>query len=152
VASLKELGAYGKEVGVNIIIENHGGLSSHGKKLSAVMTEVNMDTCGTLPDFGNFCVERRDGDRWGSPCIDEYDMYQGVSELMAFAKGVSAKSYTFDKEGMDTRIDYPKMLQIVHNAGYKGYIGVEYEGDLANPRDGINLTKQLIEKSIEQLK
>ena len=104
------------------------------------MTEVGMETCGTLPDFGNFCVARRDGDRWGSPCIDEYDMYQGVSELMPFAKGVSAKSYTFDTNGMDTKIDYPKMIQLVHKAGYKGYIGVEYEGDLPNPKDGIRLT------------
>jgi len=93
VASLSELGAYGKEIGVNVIIENHGGWSSDGAKLAAVMKEVSMETVGTLPDFGNFCVKREGGERWGAPCVEEYDTYKGTMELMPYAKGVSAKSY-----------------------------------------------------------
>ncbi len=152
VASLSELGTYGKEVGVHVIIENHGGWSSDGAKLAAVMKEVNMETVGTLPDFGNFCVKREGGERWGAPCVEEYDTYKGTMELMPYAKGVSAKSYNFDEAGNETKLDYGRLLQIVKDSGFKGYIGTEYEGDLENPKEGIRLTKALVEKSIQNLK
>ncbi|MFT5861412.1 MAG: sugar phosphate isomerase/epimerase [Flavobacteriales bacterium] len=152
VYSLSELGAYGKMIGINVIIENHGGWSSDGQKLGAVMKEVNLSAVGTLPDFGNFCVQREGGERWGAPCVLEYDMYKGTEEMMPYAKGVSAKSYAFDKEGNETKIDYARMLQIVADAGYKGYIGVEYEGDLDDAKDGIKLTKALLEKSIKTIR
>ncbi len=154
VASLNELGAYGKEVGVNIVIENHGGWSSDAEKLVAVLKEVNMQTVGTLPDFGNFCVEREGGARWEAPCIKEYDTYKGVEELMEYAVGVSAKSYTFDEEGTETTLDYPRLIQIAHDHKtnrFKGYIGTEYEGPLEDPKEGILLTKALVAKSINQL-
>lgn len=152
VNSLRELGAYGQRVGVSIIIENHGGWSSDSKKLAAVLTEVDNPFVGALPDFGNFCVKREGGERWSTPCVLEYDMYLGTQEMMPFAKGVSAKSYTFDADGNETKIDYPRMMQIVADAGYKGYIGVEYEGNLDDPKEGILLTKKLLEKSIQQLR
>tara|TARA_R110002051_G_scaffold124451_2_gene197668 strand:+ start:14247 stop:15236 length:990 start_codon:yes stop_codon:yes gene_type:complete len=152
VHALTELGTYGQKIGVNVIIENHGGWSSDGEKLAAVMKEVNMSTVGTLPDFGNFCIKREGGERWGAPCVLEYDMYKGTKEMMPYAKGVSAKSYTFDEDGNDTKIDYARMMQIVADAGYKGYIGVEYEGALEDPREGIALTKALLEKSIKKIK
>lgn len=152
VASLSELGAYGKEIGVNVIIENHGGWSSDGAKLAAVMKEVSMETVGTLPDFGNFCVKREGGERWGAPCVEEYDTYKGTMELMPYAKGVSAKSYNFDEAGNETKLDYGRLLQIVKDAGFKGYVGTEYEGPLEDPKEGIRLTKALVEKSISNLK
>ncbi|MBE15239.1 MAG: sugar phosphate isomerase/epimerase family protein [Dokdonia sp.] len=152
VNSLNELGAYGQSIGVHIIIENHGGWSSDSKKLAAVLTEVDNPNVGTLPDFGNFCVKREGGERWSTPCVLEYDMYVGTKEMMPFAKGVSAKSYAFDDNGNETKIDYPRMMQIVADAGYKGYIGVEYEGNLDDPKEGILLTKKLLEKSIQQLR
>lgn len=152
VASLKELGAYGKAKGVNVIIENHGGWSSDGAKLAAIMKEVNMDHVGTLPDFGNFCVAREGGERWGAPCVEEYDMYKGTMELMPYAKGVSAKSYNFDENGNETKIDYGRMFEIIQEAGFKGYVGTEYEGPLEDPKEGVRLTKALIEKSIHNLK
>lgn len=152
VNSLNELGAYGQSIGVHVIIENHGGWSSDGKKLADVLSEVNNPYVGSLPDFGNFCVKREGGERWSAPCVLEYDMYVGTAEMMPFAKGVSAKSYAFDGEGSETKIDYPRMMQIVADAGYKGYIGVEYEGDLDDPTQGILLTKKLLEKSINQLR
>ena len=152
VASLSELGSYGKKVGINIIIENHGGWSSDGQKLAAVMKEVNMDNVGTLPDFGNFCVQREGGERWGAPCVEEYDTYKGTMELMPYAKGVSAKSYNFDANGNETKLDYQKLLKIVADSGFSGYIGTEYEGDLEDPKEGIKLTKALVQKSIDNLK
>lgn len=155
VASLKELGAYGKKVGVNIVIENHGGWSSDAAKLVAVMKEVNMETVGTLPDFGNFCVKREGGERWGAPCILEYDTYKGTEELMEYAVGASAKAYSFDTNGDETKLDYQRLMQIVNDHKtdrFKGYVGTEYEGDLEDPKKGVKLTKALVQKSIDNLK
>ena len=152
VASLKELGAYGKTIGVNVIIENHGGWSSDAEKLVAVMKEVNMETVGVLPDFGNFCVKREGGERWGAPCVLEYDTYKGIEEMMPYAKGVSAKSYNFDENGNETKLDYQRIMQIVADSGFEGYVGTEYEGPLEDPKEGIALTKALVKKSIDNLK
>lgn len=152
VASLKELGSYGKTIGVNVIIENHGGWSSDAEKLVAVMKEVNMETVGVLPDFGNFCVKREGGERWGAPCVLEYDTYKGIEEMMPYAKGVSAKSYNFDENGNETKLDYQRIMQIVADSGFEGYVGTEYEGPLEDPKEGIALTKALVKKSIDNLK
>lgn len=144
VDGLKLLATYAKDKNVNIIVENHGGLSSNAAKLVEVMKAVNMENCGTLPDFGNFCVKRKDGSYYNGECEEQYDMYEGVKELMPYAKGVSAKSYTFDKEGNETKIDYAKMLKIVKNSGYTGFVGVEYEGDELSEEAGILATKELL--------
>jgi hypothetical protein len=112
------------------------------------MREVGMPNCGTLPDFGNFCMRREKGDMWESPCVEWYDRYKGVTELMPFAKGVSAKSHEFDSNGNSQETDYRKMLQIVKSAGYTGYIGVEYEGSGLPEHEGIRATKKLLERSV----
>lgn len=144
VDGLKQLATYAKDKNVNIIVENHGGLSSNAAKLAEVMKAVNMENCGTLPDFGNFCVKRKDGSYYNGECEEQYDMYQGVMELMPYAKGVSAKSHNFDEEGNETKIDYSKMLEIVKNSGYTGFIGVEYEGNELSEEAGILATKELL--------
>jgi sugar phosphate isomerase/epimerase len=145
VEGLGKLGEYGKHSGINVIVENHGGFSSDGVWLSGVMRQINMPNVGTLPDFGNFCVKRESGHEWDGKCVEEYDRYKGVGELMPFAKGVSAKSNTFDENGNETLTDYRKMLQVVKDAGYTGFIGIEYEGE--KPEDeGIKLTKALLER------
>jgi sugar phosphate isomerase/epimerase len=142
---LTKLAIYAEEKGVNIIVENHGGLSSNAAMLASVMRAINKSNCGTLPDFGNFCIERKD-----SECIESYDMYKGVEEMMPFAKAVSAKSYDFDAIGLETTIDYKKMLQIVKNAGYTGFIGVEYEGSRLSEEEGTIATKKLLLKVVEE--
>ena len=144
VDGLGRLAEFAKDYNINVIVENHGGYSSDGQWLSDVMTQIDMENCGTLPDFGNFCVRREDGSRWGSPCAEEYDRYKGVKELMPFAKAVSAKSYAFNKEGRETTIDYTKMLSIIHDAGFQGHIGIEYEGSELSEFDGIKATKKLL--------
>jgi len=148
VDSLGQVAEFGKDANVNVLVENHGGYSSDAQWLADVMKQVNMDHCGTLPDFGNFCIKREGGARWEAPCIEEYDKYKGVKELMSFAKGVSAKSYGFDENGSETTIDYRKMLRIVHDAGYHGYIGIEYEGGEENggAYQGIRSTKKLLQR------
>jgi L-ribulose-5-phosphate 3-epimerase len=138
VLGLRQLGEYGKTKGINVIVENHGGLSSDGSWLSNVIKTVNMPNVGTLPDFGNFRIS----------ADKEYDRYKGMEELMPFAKGVSAKSYDFDADGNETTIDFPRMIQIVKKSGYRGYIDIEYEGSNYSEEEGIMLTKKLLEKLI----
>jgi len=153
VVALKDLATYAATKNINVAVENHAQLSNDAAKLAAVIAEVNMPNCGTLPDFGNFCVEREGGERWGpAPCINEYDPYQGIAELMPYAKGVSAKSGEFDENGDEKRIDYYKMMQIVKDANFSGYIGVEYEGDVLDPAPGIIATRALVLKAAEQAK
>ena len=135
---LHALCEYGATQKINVIVENHGGLSSNGSWLAEVMKRVDHPRCGTLPDFGNF---RLGGDEW-------YDKYKGVAELMPFAKAVSARSNDFDDKGNETGIDYPRMLKIVRDAGYRGWIGIEYEGGRLNEHDGIMATKKLLERVI----
>ncbi|MEZ4810014.1 MAG: sugar phosphate isomerase/epimerase family protein [Allomuricauda sp.] len=148
VDGLTQLATYAKDKNVNIIVENHGGPSSNAAWLVSVMEKVNMDNCGTLPDFGNFCVKREAGDYYESKCIEEYDKYKGVKEMMPYAKAVSAKTYDFDEQGNETVIDYAKMMKIVKDAGYTGFVGVEYEGNQLGEEDGILATKRLLEKVI----
>lgn len=144
VLSLRALSEYASGKKINIIVENHGGYSSNGAWLSGVMKKVNLPNCGTLPDFGNFCMKRAGGGYWGSACVEEYDKYKGVEELMPFAKAVSAKSNNFNDKGMESDIDYKRMMQIVKNSSYAGFIGVEYEGEKIGEEQGIMLTRDLL--------
>jgi len=131
VDGLGSLSDFAAKHKINVIVENHGGLSSNGQWLSAVLKQVGKKNCGSLPDFGNFY---------------EYDRYQGVSDMMPFAKGVSAKTHDFDSNGNEVQIDYLKMMKIVKDAGYKGHVGIEYEGDKLSEDEGIKKTKLLLEK------
>ena len=144
VEGLTGLCGFAKTMGINIIVENHGGLSSNGSLLVQVMKKTNLDNCGTLPDFGNFCIAHS----WGNDptCEEWYDMYKGVAELIPYAKSVSAKSYDFDDNGNETKIDYAKMMKIVKQNNYDGYIGVEYEGSRLGEKEGILATKNLIQR------
>jgi sugar phosphate isomerase/epimerase len=151
VDGLRRLATYAAEKQINILVENHGGLSSNAGMLAKVMQEVGMENCGTLPDFGNFCIRRNDSEDWGAGCAEEYDRYKGVRELMPFAKAVSAKSHDFDAQGRETNTDYVRMLQIVKDAGYTGYIGVEYEGSDLDELAGIKATRDLILEASKQL-
>lgn len=141
---LSKLATYAKEKNVNVIVENHGYLSSNAALLVEVIHAVNASNCGVLPDFGNFCLKREGGELWEAACIEEYDRYKGVEELMPVAKAVSAKSYDFDENGNETTIDYQKIIQIVKDANYKGFIGVEYEGSRLSEIEGIIATKNLL--------
>jgi L-ribulose-5-phosphate 3-epimerase len=127
---LARLTAIGAAAGLNVVVENHGGLSSDGRWLAGVMKMVNHPRCGTLPDFGNFY---------------EYDRYQGVADLMPFARAVSAKSHEFDADGNETQKDYRRLMKIVLDAGYHSWVGIEYEGR-GPERPGILATLKLLER------
>ena len=139
---LHMLSEIGDTYDLNVIVENHGGWSSHGRWLADVMKMVDHPRCGTLPDFGNFAIQR--GGRQGGVSL-EYDKYLGVYELMPYAKGVSAKSYAFDENGDESSMDFAKLVRIALDSGFKGYIGIEFEGP-GEAFDGIAKTKALLEK------
>jgi L-ribulose-5-phosphate 3-epimerase len=131
---LRRLAEFGASQKMNVIVENHGGLSSNGVWLSSVIRDVNLPNCGTLPDFGNF--ELGGG--------KQYDRYKGVAEMMPFAKAVSAKSHDFDEQGNETHTDFKRMMKIVVDAGYHGFVGIEYEGDRLPEAEGVRATKKLL--------
>jgi sugar phosphate isomerase/epimerase len=134
IDALGRLSAYAADFGINVIVENHGGNSSIAKWLVEIMKAVNKPNCGTLPDLGNFY---------------EYDRYKGVTEMMPFAKGVSGKTHDFDENGNETQIDYAKMMKIIADSGFKGYIDVEYEGTKLSEDEGIKASIALLKKVIE---
>lgn len=146
IDGLSKLGEYAAKTGINVIVENHGSFTSNGEWLAKVMKTVNMKNVGTLPDFGNFCIKREGGQLWGTKCIEEYDRYKGVAEMMPYAKGVSAKTHDFDEQGNCIETDYERMLKVVRAAGFKGYVGIEYEGDKLSEEEGIKKTKALLER------
>jgi L-ribulose-5-phosphate 3-epimerase len=133
---LARLSDYAAQMEMAVLVENHGGMSSNGEWLAGVMKLVDKPNCGTLPDFGNF---------------HDYDRYRGVEELMPFAKGVSAKSHEFDADGDEVRTDYRRMLKLVVDAGYRGWVGIEYEGKELGEPEGILATKKLLERVRSEL-
>jgi sugar phosphate isomerase/epimerase len=147
VDGLGKLTEFGTEAGVNILIENHGLQSSNAAFIVDVIKEVDSPYIGTLPDFGNWCLSEEWGGTANNSCPYIYDPYRGVAEYLPYAKGVSAKAYAFDNMGNETQLDYAKMLKIVKEAGFNGYIGIEYEGEHLSEPDGIKATKMLIEKA-----
>ena len=139
--SLHRLCMLAEDYGVSVIVENHGGPSSDGAWLAQTIRRADHPRCGTLPDFGNFNIG---GGR-------SYDRYQGIEELMPFAKALSAKSHTFDADGRERNTDYTRMMDIVAASGYRGWIGIEYEGGEHSEAEGIRLTKALLEREIARI-
>lgn len=137
VDGLSKLAEVGASRGTNVIVENHGGPSSNGAWLADVIERVGRDDVGTLPDFGNFKIDQN----------TTYPYLQGVKELLPYAKGVSAKSYNFDDDGMESNLDYDALMKAIRQSGYNGYIGIEYEGNDLSEDDGIRATKALIERA-----
>jgi sugar phosphate isomerase/epimerase len=139
---LRRLAELGDQHELDVIVENHGGLSSNGEWLTGVMELVDHPRSGTLPDFGNFRISE----------AEKYDNYQGVSELMPYAKAVSAKSYDFDENGSETDLGYRRLLRIVLDAGYRGYVGIEYEGNRLSEPEGIRATRDLLLQVRDELR
>jgi len=145
INSLIRLGDFAKTMNINIVVENHGSITSNGAWMADVMKKVSLVNVGTLPDFGNFCLS----DPWGTiqnGCADMYDPYLGLTEMLPYAKGVSAKTYDFDEGGEQTLLDYKKLIGIVKASQFKGYIGIEYEGNKQSEEEGVRLTKALLQR------
>ncbi len=153
---------YAAKQNINVIVENHFGNSTDIDWLVGVLKAVNMPNAGLLPDFGNFCRQRSKPETndikgiMATKCLQEYDRYEGVKKMMPYAKGISAKTHKFDASGNETETDFRRMFKIIKDAGFKGYVGIEYEGGLMNMynstagylpvADGIKATKTLLER------
>jgi L-ribulose-5-phosphate 3-epimerase len=137
---MRKLVEYADPLGINVVIENHGGLSSNAKWLVETIKLVNHPRAGTLPDFGNFRIA---GPSKENPNVklESYDSYVGVAEMMPLAKGVSVKPRVWDFNGNNTDIDLFKMMKIVVDAGYRGHAGIEY-GPEGGELDGIKKLRQ----------
>ncbi len=140
---LNKLSDYAEKQGIHIIVENHGGITSNGEWMAALMKRADNKNIGTLPDLGNFCIKRSKD--W-KECEEMYDRYKGVTEIVPFAKGISAKTYDFDAQGNCIETDYTKMMDIIRKSGFKGIIGIEYEGSEISEEEGIRKTKALLQK------
>lgn len=137
---------YAKTQGIDVIIENHGGHSNNGAWLVQLVENLDRDNGGTLPDFNNYCLKRDNGQLWGGKCLERYDRYQGIKELLPYAKALSVKSFGFDENGYEPTIDYIKMFDLVQASGYDGYMGIEFEGHDMPSVEGIEKTRALVEK------
>ena len=135
---LSRLVEYADDRGINVIIENHGGLSSNAQWVVDILEQIDHPKAGTLPDFGNFRISDD----------ETYDSYQGVREMMPYAKGVSAKSHGYDARGNRIAIDYERMMRIVLDAGYRGYVGIESGGGV----EGVVAMKRALESARRRLK
>jgi sugar phosphate isomerase/epimerase len=164
VDSLGRLIDYGgRHGGIDVIVENHVGISCNGAWLAGVMKQLNSPHGGTLADFGNFCVNRTKPETQDiagymkTKCLEEYDRYKGITELMPYAKGVHAKTHVFDAEGNDQETDFCRMFKIIRQSGFTGWVSVEYEGGLfkmytkeakyLDDYAGTAATKKLVEKA-----
>lgn len=148
---LYQLSSFAAKEDINIIVENHGSYSSKGNWLAEVIKNVQLENCGTLPDFGNFCVVRDPKNPYSAPCLEAYDKYKGVAEMMPYAKAVSAKTNDFDENGDEKNIDYLRMMTLVKDHNYTGYVGIEYEGRTLDEESGIIATRDLLIKVGKQL-
>lgn len=147
IDSLEKLSEFAKGSNVDVLVENHGGFSSDGSWMQGVFSKIKSKNCGTLPDFGNFCIEK---DKTRN-CIIDYDRYKGMQELLPFAKAISAKSRRFDSNGEELETDFLKVMTMVKNIGYTGFVGIEFEGNEISEYKGIELTRDLLIKVGNQL-
>jgi len=144
--SIKELANFGKTIGVNVIVENHGQYSSDGKWLSSLVGELYPYGVGSLADFDNWCIEREGGKLWGAPCINKYDRYQGMKELLPTAKSISLKAFEFDHNGEAIKTDFKKMFELIKEAQYDEYLAVEFEGHDMDAEEGVKKTFELAKR------
>lgn len=144
---LVALTSYSGPRGITVLVENHGWYSAYPPWLVGIMETVNSPFCKLSVDLGNFCT------RWDSgQCVEQqYDPYEGVALMMPHARHVSAKMLGFDERGNDVRTDYVRMLRIIRDAGYQGYIGIEYAGDQLSPDHGIRASLALLRRATSEL-
>lgn len=146
VDGLGELASYGAKEDIHVLIENHGLHTSDADFIVEIIKQVNHSHLGTLPDFGNWCLDTQWGSTQNNSCSQVFDRYEGVASFLPYAKGVSAKSYQFNADGNETIIDFERMLKLVKTSDFDGYVGIEFEGDHLPEREGIKATKALLER------
>jgi sugar phosphate isomerase/epimerase len=146
---LHKLSEFADKAAINVVIENHGGLSSNAKWLVQTIRMANHKRAGTLPDFGNFRLAGPTKDKPDAK-VESYDSYVGVAEMMPLARGVSVKPRVWDANGKDSDIDLLRMMKIVVDAGYRGHCGIEY-GPERKELEGVKDLRIQLERVRDQL-
>jgi L-ribulose-5-phosphate 3-epimerase len=131
VESFTRICEYARSQNINVIIENHGGISSNPEVVVRLMKMAGLSNLGTLPDFGNF--------------PKEIDRYNAVKEMMPYAKGVSFKCYDFTPELKETTLDMDRLMQIAFDAGCHGWVGIEYEGNRLTEFEGVQAAERYLD-------
>lgn len=103
---------------IQVLIENHGGLSNDPDWMVALMQAVNNLYFGTYPD-------------WREPSQD-FDNFEYLRKTVPFAKGMSYRNQPTDNLCV-------KMIKLCREAGYRGWYGIESSG-----REAIMKGKQLL--------
>ncbi|MDP9380017.1 MAG: sugar phosphate isomerase/epimerase [Chloroflexota bacterium] len=129
IESYQRLARYGEQVGVRLVLENHGGLSADLGNIQRMLESVPSNF-GTSPDFGNFPEEKR---------------YDGLALMVPRAAVVHAKTYDFNAAGEFHNFDFARCLSIVRDSGFDGYLSVEFEGKGDQPQ-GVRQTIDLIRR------
>jgi len=129
--SFRKLAEYGASRKVNVVVENHGGVSSDPVAMARVIKAVKLPNLGVLPDFGNFAKE-----------VDRYD---AIAKFMPYAKAVTFKCVDF-KDGKETTMDMDRLMKSVLDSGYRSWVGIEYGGDRLTEYEGIQAAKNYLER------
>ena len=130
--SFGNLVEYASQYPLNVILENHGGASSNPDMMIGLMKAINSPNFGTLPDFGN---------------IYEFDRYESIRKLVAYAKGISVKT-KFKPNGTHPDYDLEKLLKICMEEGYHGFYGIEQESPDANSWQAVRWSKAVIDRVV----
>ena len=146
VQGIRPLAEAARQRGIRLLIENHGGASSNAAWLTALVDRLSDVEVGTVADFDNWCYRRSDGSTYGGTCTARYDRYRGMQELLPYAGGVSVKAFDFTEEGEEARMNFAYLFDAIRASGYRGYLGIEYEGDGLSAREGVIRTRALAER------
>lgn len=112
VEALKLCGSYGEEYGVVIAMENHGGITSTVEQVSRILDSVGSEWVRLTLDLGNYRV----------------DPYREIAESLKYTVNIHAKCHKPSPIRVDEAIDYPRIIPLLRERGYNGYLSIEYEG------------------------
>ena len=124
----KECAAFGEKYGVKIGIQNHGDMLRTAAQCIYVLKAVNSKWVGLIVDTGNFKTA---------------DPYKDISEVVPYAINWQIKESVFGL-GSDVPTDYKRLIQIIKDGGYKGYLPIETLWVRGKPYDPFALVPQML--------
>lgn len=111
--SLRECAEYGEQHGVLVGVQNHGDFLKTADETIEIVKMVNSDWFGVIVDTGYFITD---------------DPYVDIEKIMPYAVNFQVKESPFGVLSR-IRIDMSRLLRIVNNSGYRGYLPIETLGD-----------------------
>jgi sugar phosphate isomerase/epimerase len=119
VEAMEQACAYAGEHGVFLALENHGGLTANAEGLLSLVRDVKSPWFGVNLDTGNFHSE---------------DVYGDLAKLAPYAVNVQVKVVVSGPDGKKRPSDFARLAKILKDAGYRGYVALEFE-EKGNPRE-----------------